>query len=547
MVAALASRSPRYHPTALNDSANATLPTAARLGAPSRTRSGWIAALLLFVVGAALRIHDVAALSVNGDEIYTIWETRTARAAAGSVGFVTAWKQRFDLMMKADPPPPPGVLKEELWRLRWGYRTNPLHLVANEAGFALLGDTPLAARLSSLLFGITALVALPLLARGLWGDRYALLLLAVVALSPNAIEHARFARYYAASFLFGGIAALAAARFTQHRRRRDELLFLVASLLLVASHITGALVAALLLLWMAFGARSRSAIAALVATAIVAGAAWQFGPLKKVVDTISEGIVPTNVYRSWHMAAGLVYNVGPGLMALGALAIGWWPPRGRRAALVPLALTVLAPAWVLFTLNYRHDIGPRYFTAIEGVGALVAACGLERLVAATERRRLAQVVAALLLAAQLPLIASNAVDGQRFPISEATARIAALRQPGDRVVANWSGIYEYYLDRDYDVPHEVMELPTTLATLEERMLEGDKRRALLVLERQRGRVAWSGPATRLEEWLERHAKPVATLGETRLDSLLERFGAGYRYELSLFEVDLTALRAERGG
>jgi hypothetical protein len=523
----------------LNDSANATPPPTAR--------RAWIAALLLFVVGSALRIHDVAALSVNGDEIYTIWETRTARAAADSVGFATAWKQRFDLMVKADPPPPPGVPKEELWRLRWGYRTNPLHLVANEVGFALLGDTPLAARLSSLLFGIAALVVLPLLARGLWGDRYALLLLAVIALSPNAIEHSRFARYYAASFLFGGVAALAAARFTQHRRRSDELLFVVASLLLVASHMTGALVAALLLLWMAFGARSRIALACVALTAAAGWAAWHFGPLRKVADTIRDGIVPTNVYRSWHMAAGLVYNVGPGLMALGALAIGWWPPRGRRAALVPLALTVLAPAWVLFTLNYRHDIGPRYFTAIEGVGALVAACGLERLVAATERRRLARGVAALLLVAQLPLLASNQVDGQRFPIAEATARIAALRQPGDRVVANWSGIYEYYLDRNYDVPHEVMELPTNLATLEERMLEGDKRRALLVLERQRGRVSWSGPAARLEEWLGRHAQPIATFGEERFDSLLERFGAGYRYELALFEVDLTALRAERGG
>jgi len=546
MVAAFASRPPRYHPAALNDSAIATPPPAARLGAPSRIRSGWIAALLLFVAGAALRIHDVATLSVNGDEIYTIWETRTARAAATSVGVGTAWKQRFDLMVKADPPPPPGVPKEELWRLRWGYRTNPLHLVVNEASFALLGDTPFAARLSSLLFGLAALVVLPLLARGLWGDRYALLLLAVVALSPNAIEHSRFARYYAASFLFGGIAALAAARFTQHRRRGDELLFLAASLLLVASHATGALVAGLLLLWMAFGARSRLALAALALAGLVGWAAWQFGNLQKVSTTIHDGIRPTSVYRSWRMAAGLYYNVGPGLVALGALALAWWPPRGRRAALVPLALTVLAPAWILFTLNYRHDIGPRYFTAIEGVGALVAACGLERLLAATRRPRLARWIAALLLAAQLPLLASNAVDGQRFPIAEACARVAALRQPGDRVVANWAGIYEYYLERDHPgVPHEVMELPTTIATLDEGLREGDRPRALLLLERQRGRLAWSGPESRLQEWLARNAKPIAVLGEARLDSLLERFGAGYRYELALFEVDLATLRATR--
>ncbi|MBL8840312.1 MAG: glycosyltransferase family 39 protein [Planctomycetes bacterium] len=519
---------------------------------PASRRLGWIAALLLLAIGSALRLNDVATLSVNGDEIYTIWETRSARTAAAQVDVATAWKQRAELMVKADPAPPPGLPQEELWRLRWGYRTNPLHLLLNEASFALFGDSPFAARLSSLACGLLALVLLPLLARGLWGDRFALLLLAVLALSPNAIEHARFARYYSASFLFGALAALAAARFTQHRRRRDEWLFAGSALLLVLVHSTGALVAGLLLLWMAFGARSKLAIACLALGAAAAAGLWWLGPLKKIVDTIGEGIRPTSVYRSWRMAAGLFYNVGPGLVALGAWSLACWPRRGQRLAQLPLALTVLLACWILFTLNYRHDIGPRYFAAIEGVGALLAACGLERLCAVEGRRRLAHAAAALLVAAQLPLLLSNAADGQRFPIAETVERLRLVAQPHDRVMANWGGIFEYHLERAGGPLRNVMELPNNLATLEERLLErrasdGTPPRAWLVLERQRGQLSWAGPSHRLVDWLAQHAQPVETFGTVRLDSLLNRFNAGYRYELALYEVDLAALRASKGG
>ena len=527
-------------------------PAAAPLpSAHSSRRAGWIAALLLLLFGGALRLHDITTLSVNGNEIYTIWETRSARTASERVDVATAWKQRVELMVKADPSPPPGLPPEELWRLRWGYRTNPLFLLMNEASFALLGDTPLAARLSSLLCGLLALLLLPWLARGLFGDRFALLLLAVLALSPNAIEHARFARYYSASFLCGALAALAAARFTLHRRRVDEWLFAAAAVALVLVHSTGALVGGLLLLWMAFGARSRVAIACLVLGAAAAAGLWWFGPLKKIVDTIGDGIRPTSVYRSWRMAAGLYYNVGPGLVALGALSLAWWPQRGQRLAQLALALTVLLPCWILFTLNYRHDIGPRYFTAIEGVGALLAACGLERLLSAQRAVRLARGAAFVLLAAQLPLLASNWIDGQRFPIAPVTERLRLLAQPQDRVMANWSGIFEYHLERAGGPLRNVMELPNHLAAVEERLLEpragdGTPSRAWLVIERQRGLLSWAGPPHRLTDWLDRHAQHVETFGELRLDSLLNRFGAGYRYELSLYEVDLGALRTAKG-
>ncbi len=530
----------------------ATMPAAPPLPPPmgSRRRAGWWAALVLFALGAALRWHDVATLSVNGDEIYTIWETRSARKAADAVDVVTAWKQRIELMVSSNPTPPKGVPEQELWRLRWGYRTNPLFLLQNELAFWLFGDTPFAARLSSLVSGLLALLLLPLLARGLFGDRFALLLLLVLALSPNAIEHSRFARYYSASFLFGALAALSAARYTLHRRRGDEILFGIACIALVGSHHTGAPVAVLLLLWMALGARSWLCVAGLVIAALGGWLAWQFGPLKKILDTIQEGIRPTSAYRSWRMAAALFYNVGPGWIALGALAVGWWPPKGQRKALLPLAVTVLATSWTLFALNYRHDIGPRYFTAIEGVGALLAACGLERLCAATRRTGIARALAAGLVLVHVPLLVSNQTDGQRFPIAEAVEQLRSEAQPHDRVMANWGGIYEYHFERDGRSPHNVMELPNNLAALEESLLEpraldGPPARAWLVLERQRGQLSWAGPSHRLADWLARHAQKVATLGGARLDSLLNRYGGGYRYELAIYSVDLAALRAQR--
>jgi len=525
---------------------DATPPSPAGGGAGSRPRPlGWLAALLLLLVGSALRLNDLGSLSVNGDEIYTIWETRSARTAAAEVDLATAWRQRLALITQNDPAPPPGLPREELWRLRWGYRTNPLHLLLNEASFALCGDTPLAARLSSLCFGLLSLLVLPLLARGPFGDRFALLLLAALALAPNAIEHARFARYYSAAFFFGALAALAAARFTLHRRRRDEWLFVGAAAALVLVHATGILIALLLLLWLAFFARSGLSQLALAGGLLLVAAAWWFGPLPKIVDTIGDGIRPTSVYRSWRMAAGLFYNVGPGLVALGAVALAWWPPRGRRMPLVPVAGTVLVSCWTLFSLNYRHDIGPRYFAAIEGVGMLIAAAGLERLWVASTRTALARTVAVAALLAQGPLLASNGIDGQRFPIAAATRTLAPLVRPGDRVLANWAGIYEYYLDRDDSPWRDVIELPNSMPALDSHLTEDDRARAWLVLERQRGRLSWSGPTQRLEEWLVRHARPVATLGESRLDSALERFGAGYRYELDIYAVDLAALRATR--
>lgn len=525
-------------------------PTTASAGAGSTKRFavlGWVAAFLLALVGTGLRLHDIGGLSVVSDEIYTIWETRSARKAADAVDGLTAWQQRLDQAVANDPKPPAGVPENEQWRLRWGYRTNPFHLLANECSFWLFGDTPFAARLSSLLFGLAALFAFPLLARGLWGDRAALLLLAVLALAPDPIEFSRLARYQSACFFFGGIAALAAARFTRHRRLGDELLCLVACAGLVASHLTGILVAGTLYLWLALCVRGRLSLLLLLPAAAIAGAAWWIGPHHKVSATIDAGIVITSGYRWWQLAASLVYNFGPGLIVLAAAAALLPRERGERKPVVALLIAGALPAITLFWLNRRNDIGPRYFASIEAIGVLVAALGVDRLLSTALRPLLGAALAALLLLAQLPLLLSNYVDGQRYPYAQAATRLQAELRPDDRLVCDWSGILDYYFDATQGFSRRAIELPSSLPTLEERLVEGHPTRAFLVLPRQRGRFVWPGRQQVLQDWLLTHARPFATLGETRLDSALNRFGAGYHFELVIFTIDLDALRQDRGG
>ena len=121
--------------------------------------------------------------------------------------------------------------------------------------------------------------------------------------------------------------------------------------------------------------------------------------------------------------------------------------------------------------------------------------------------------------------------------AEAAATLQQVAQPEDRILSNWSGILEYYLD-----PRNVVEIPTSIEDLVEQLKEGMKPRAFLVIERQRGTLVWPGRPALLEEWLTLRAEHVATLGERRPDTVLARFGGGYHFQLELYSVDLMALR-----
>jgi hypothetical protein len=273
----------------------------------------------------------------------------------------------------------------------------------------------------------------------------------------------------------------------------------------------------------------------------VAAAAWWWGPFRKVGEVIQTGIVGKAHYPSWRLALSLTYNVGPLLIALGIAGVPWLRRLGGRAMAAPVAVAAI-PTAVLFWMNFRHDVGPRYFAPSVAAGIVLAAASIELLFRSARGRWLAGPALSLVLLSQAPLLASNWVDGQRYPFADAARVVHEHARPGDRVIADWSGIVEYYLEVEHRSPRSVMELPDTLPRLDEAMREGTTARALLVLPRQRGRVSWTGDLALLAKWLERHANLVATLGRGRLDSALNGLGAGYRFEIEVWEVDLVALR-----
>lgn len=494
---------------------------------------GWLAALLILVAGAVLRLHGLASFSIDGDEIYTIWETRSARAAAAAQGStLEAWKTRALLAFSDRRLDAPGLDPKSAWRLRWAWRTHPLTLLLNEAAFACLRESAAAARAAPLLFGLLSLVVLPLLMRRLAGDRAALLLLALIALCPAHVLVSKFARYESACFFFGGVAALAAANFARERRRSDELVSLVASLLLVASHLTGALVAATLLVHVALILRGKVARVALPLAAAAALALLAFGSLGRVVATIDARLLtPRFTSPWWRNALSLLYNVGPAVAALAAIAL----VRARRAALsgiAPVASALLISALALLAISGWQGVGTRYFAASSACALLLAALGAESLFRIERTRRLALPAAVVALATQLPLLASDWIDGQRYDWSGAAAELQQRARPDDAIVSDWGGILDFYRK---DRP-PVAELPRTVAALDRQLRESGSLRAFLVLARQRGRHVWPSDERLLDDWLAAHARCVATLGKERFDRLL------YRFELEIDEIDIEALR-----
>jgi hypothetical protein len=143
----------------------------------------------------------------------------------------------------------------------------PLNLYAWALG-ATVGWSEMMLRLPSLVCGLFCVLAGPLLARKLIGDRRAVLLGLLLAVSPLLVFYSRICRPYSAVAFLGFATILLAARWMQSGGLRPALLFLGAGVLAIYFHLFAVVTVAAPLLavfifhvWMRWPGVSRRVVA----------------------------------------------------------------------------------------------------------------------------------------------------------------------------------------------------------------------------------------------------------------------------------------------
>jgi len=455
----------------------------------------------LLGVGVFLRLTQVEDGALTGDEIYTLW---TARAAIAE----------------------PGSLKaEELWHERWAWITQPLSQLATTGAFALFGVSPFTARLFPLLAGLLALLVLPWWIGRLYGTRAGLCALALLALSPRHVMESQFARYESACFLFGGLTLLAALTSLRSGRRRDRILAAGFGVLAVGAHLMAAL-PVLVILGTPLLVRARlQRRAALVPVLVVAGLLAGWVLRHEILGVLRDGF-PTDPVRmpAWRLAASEVYNLGLLPCALAAAFVVGAVRRPQLEAAVPV-LAWLAPAGLLGAVSAFKAVGPRFLSAAEPALLLLAVLGIARW--ADRRPSHAGVRSALAVAlvglSQLPLLISDARDGQRYDFRRLGEQLVAITRPDDLLLCDETGIVEFYVGKP------TRPLPDDVDKLNDVVRAAAPQRVFLSIRRQRGELVHAQPA-QLQAWLDTHGEWLATFGRRRLDDVL------YRFEVQLFRV-----------
>jgi len=154
-------------------------------------RSTLLIALLLMLVGAALRIIRIDAQPLSGDEAYS----------------VVIWTQTsLDYLLKTiavsvtEPHPPLALLMVHGWS-------------------KVAGDSVLSLRYFAVLGGMVAMAAIYQIAHRLGGERAALIALGLAAISPFQVWYSQFARNYSLWMAGSALAALFLLYGWQHPTR----------------------------------------------------------------------------------------------------------------------------------------------------------------------------------------------------------------------------------------------------------------------------------------------------------------------------------------
>ena len=144
------------------------------------------------------------------DEVYSI-------SMRGSMSFVEI------ITTTTDPHPPLYYLTLHTWML-------------------LFGDSPIAARSLSLLFGIASIAAVYFLAHELYDQQTGLITALLISLSAFHIQYSQTARMYSMLFLFGVLSILFYTRCLQDHSFENRLGYVIATVPMLLTHPYGSLV-----------------------------------------------------------------------------------------------------------------------------------------------------------------------------------------------------------------------------------------------------------------------------------------------------------------
>lgn len=162
-----------------------------------------------------------------------------------ALGYQSFWTDEIFSLMTTDPT----LTFREFWDRVLADTHPPLYYVLLRLSSSILGQSEVAARAPSALFGVLTLLAAAILPGSSLARSSRLVLLLFLAISPGAVWYAREARSYALLLLFSTVITLACISFVhcrpeENRKARALLVTLTASSILASfTHYFGFLIA----------------------------------------------------------------------------------------------------------------------------------------------------------------------------------------------------------------------------------------------------------------------------------------------------------------
>lgn len=392
-------------------------------------RPDLLAALGWFLVAAAVRAIGLGRWSLWGDEIFSLENAEqmfTPKMSAGDLAFPLFYLLERGALEVA------GFLGADL--------TEPATL-------------QLVARIVPALAGTLAVVAAFVSSRGVLRRTERHALAALVAFSPWFLFFSQLARFYAVALALCVPASLALLKALRDGDRRAAWRGVAWSALASLTHPTAALLlfghlaAVFLAALLRVRPLNRAIVPPLLLPLVMAlpAAIWP----KAVIDTVvyKLGAHDAGIEGAASLVLGIGWNFGP---VIGALALLGLPVLWRRDRAVGLHVIVgvgLPGALMLALAALGKSVEQRYLIGIVPLALLPAAAVVgelaERLAPALRGACVAVPCAAL--AAWVPGVVSEAIDGNRPDFAAALAYVAERLEPGDGVICESHALARRYL------------------------------------------------------------------------------------------------------